>query len=219
MTDLIRDLPIDDRPRERLFEHGADTLSPSELLAILIGSGTRGVNAMQLARQVLKNGVNQLANLDVAQLAQVRGIGPAKAARIAAAFALARRGEKEDYKPFQLADFAKKLVATHAHHKQERLGAAIIDGANQIRRQAEIFVGTVRYTVVSPREIIQFALAHDATALVLYHNHPSGKTNPSYEDVTFTKKVAGALELCDIELIDHIIVGGKTYTAMKNSYF
>lgn len=220
MTDVIRDLPIDDRPREKLIERGAENLSNSDLLALLLGAGTRGVNAIQLAREVLKGGVENLSRLDVDQLSQVRGIGPAKAARIAASFELARRcGRRPAPKEFQLNEFAQKLIELHGRRKQERLGAAVLDGARQIRGMREIFVGTVTYTVVSPREIIHFAMMHDAKALVLYHNHPSGRTTPSFEDVTFTKKMDEALKLCEIDLVDHIIVGGKTYTALKGEFF
>ena len=219
MTDVIRDMPIDDRPREKLIERGAENLSNSDLVAILLGSGTRGVNAMQLARQIVRDGVDHLARLDIDQLSQVRGIGPAKAARIAASFELARRCGRWKPKRFELAEFAKKLITQHGHRKQERLGAAILDGAHQIRGQRELFVGTVTYTVVSTREIIHFAMLHDAKALVLYHNHPSGRTTPSFEDVTFTKRMDEALKLCDVELVDHIIVGGKTFTTLKGEYF
>ena len=219
MTDVIRDMPVDDRPREKLIERGAASLSTSELLAILIGSGTRGVNAMQLARQLLRDGVESLLRQDVEQLAMTRGIGPAKAARIAASFELSRRRRAPAKQEYDLVKFANKLVTMHGHRKQERLGAAILDGSRQICGQREIFVGTVNYTVVSTREIIQFAILNNATALVLYHNHPSGRTSPSFEDIAFTKKANEALKLCDIELVDHIIVGGKTYTSMKNEFF
>src|SRR5205085_10749222 len=134
---------------------GAPTLSNSELLALLIGSGTRGVNAMQLARQLLRDGVEKLAHQDVEQLASTRGIGPAKAARIAASFELSRRCQQPDREEYDLVKFAKRLIITHGQRKQERLGAAILDGSGQICAQREIFVGTVTYTVVSTRELIQ----------------------------------------------------------------
>ena len=220
MTDLIRDLPEDDRPREKLVERGVENLSNSDLVAVLLGCGTRGTNAIQLAREILKGGIENLARLDIDQLSQVRGIGIAKAARIAASFELARRcGRKPPPKEFKLVEFAEKVMHLHGHRKQERLGAAILDGSHQIRGMREIFVGTVTYTVVSTREIIQFAMMHDAKALVLYHNHPSGRTIPSFEDITFTKKMKDALNLCDIDLVDHIIVGRKTYTTMKGEYY
>lgn len=219
MTDVIRDMPIDDRPREKLIEHGAETLSTSELLAILIGSGTRGINALQLARRLLRDGVDRLARQHVDRLSSIRGIGPAKAARIAASFELSRRRRIKKTEAFKLADFAKKLVARYGQRKQERMGAAVLDGAHHISFTREIFAGAAEYTVVSTREIVQFAVMNNASALVLYHNHPSGRTTPSPEDVEFTKKARDALQLCDIELVDHIIVGGKTYTPMKGEYF
>lgn len=219
MIEVIRDLPVDDRPREKLLQHGAANLSNSDLVAILIGSGTRGVNALQLARQLLRDGVENLSRQDVEQLAVTRGIGIAKAARIAASFELSRRCTEPPRENYDLVGFAEKLVVKYGHHKQERMGAAILDGSRQIRKTREIFVGTVTYTVVSPRDIIQFAMMHDAAALVLYHNHPSGRTTPSPQDISFTKRMNDALKLCDIELVDHIIVGGKTYTSMKNDWF
>ena len=219
MTDVIRDMPIDDRPREKLIEHGAASLSKSELLAILIGSGTRGMNALELSRKLLRDGINRLAQQDVAQLASVRGIGPAKAARIAASFELSRRRHEPSKKKYYLGEFAKKLIAKYGHRKEERFGVAILDGDHQIARHREIFVGSVNYTVVSAREIVQFAVLNNATAIVLYHNHPSGRTKPSPDDVYFTKKMDEALKLHDIELVDHIIVGGKTHTSLKGEYF
>jgi DNA repair protein RadC len=215
MTDLIRDMPMDDRPRERLLEHGPAELSNSDLLAILLGSGTRGTNAIQLARQLLREGVETLARQDVADLAKIHGIGPAKATRLAAAFELSKRRQRLRKRPFDSQEFGKKLVHTVAHYRQERLGAALLDGRHQIVRQRQIFIGTVNYTLVSPREILQFALQHDAVAVVIYHNHPSGNTTPSREDIDFTKKLKSALQLVEIELLDHFIVAGKTFRSMK----
>jgi len=219
MTDVIRDMPVDDRPREKLIEHGAASLSKSELLAIVIGSGTRGMNALELSRKLLRDGVNCLAQQDVAALASVRGIGPAKAARIAASFELSRRRHEPSKKKYYLKEFAKKLIAKYGHRKEERFGVAILDGAHQIARNREIFIGSANCTVVSAREIVQFAILNNATAIVLYHNHPSGRTKPSPDDVHFTKKMDEALKLHDVELVDHIIVGGKTYRSMKGEYF
>ena len=219
MTDVIRDMPMDDRPREKLIEHGAASLSKSELLAIVIGSGTRGMNALELSRKLLHDGINRLAQQDVAQLSSIRGIGPAKAARIAASFELWGRRHEPHKEKYELKEFAKKLVAKYGHRKEERLGVAILDGQHQIARHREIFVGSVNYTVVSTREIVQFAVLNNAVGVVLYHNHPSGRTKPSPDDVHFTNKINEALKLHDIELVEHIIVGGKTYTGLRGEYF
>src|SRR5205823_3977711 len=170
----IRDMPIDDRPREKLLEHGPAELSNSDLLAILLGSGTRGTNAIQLARQLLREGVETLARQDVADLAKIHGIGPAKATRLAAAFELSKRRQRLRKHPYESHEFGKKLVQTLSQHRQERLGAALLDSHHQIVRQRQIFIGTVNYTPVSTREVLQFALQYDAVAVVIYHNHPSG---------------------------------------------
>lgn len=219
MSDVIRDMPIDDRPREKLIEHGAASLSTSELLAILIGSGTRGINALELSRKLLRDGINQLAQQDVARIATIRGIGPAKAARIAASFELSRRRREPAKVKYDLVEFAKKLVAKYGHRKDERLGAAVLDGSHQIVRHREMFVGSVDRTVVCTRDIVQFAVLNNATGIVLYHNHPSGRTTPSPDDVVFTKKLNEALQLCDVDLVDHIIVAGKTYRTLRGEYF
>jgi DNA repair protein RadC len=216
MTDLIRDMPIDDRPREKLLEHGPAELSNSDLLAILLGSGTRGTNAIQLARQLLREGVETLARQDVAALARIRGIGPAKATRLAAAFELSQRRRRSPRRPFDRKEFVKKLIQTAAHYRQERLGVALLDARQQIVRQRQIFIGTVNYTVVSTRDIIQFALQYDAISVVIYHNHPSGNSMPSQEDIHFTGKLFAALKLVDVELLDHFIVAGKSCCSMKD---
>jgi len=216
MTDVIRDLPIDERPRERLLEYGPTELSNSDLLAILLGSGTRGMNAIQLARQLLREGVETLARQDVADLAKIKGIGPAKATRLAAAFELSQRRRKLRREVYNRKTFVEKLIDALGKHRQERLGAAAIDAGGFITRQKLIFIGTVNYTVVSTRDIAEFALHHDAVKVVIYHNHPSGKSSPSNEDIKFTQKLSDALKLVDIDLIDHFIVAGKSYNSLKD---
>ena len=174
---------------------------------------------MQVARQLLRDGVDNLARQDVSQLARVRGVGLAKATRIAASFELARRCRRPTRRAFELNEFGEKLVASWGHHRQERLGAALLDGRHQVFRQRLIFVGTVNYTIVSTRDILQFAILQQATAVVVYHNHPSGNTGPSPEDVEFTKKLDEALKLVDIELRDHLIIGAHTFSSMKQKHY
>jgi DNA repair protein RadC len=216
MTDVIRDMPLDDRPREKLMEQGPSQMSNADLLAILLGSGTRGMNAIQLARHLLRDGVDGLAQRDVADLARTRGVGMAKATRLAAAFEISRRRRRMPREKFELKDFGEMLVETIAHYRQERLGVALLDARHHIMRRKQIFVGTVNHTVVSTREIIQYALQHDAVAVVIYHNHPSGNTEASGEDVSFTKKLRDALKLVDIELVDHLIIAGRRYASLKS---
>lgn len=218
MTDIIRDLPRDDRPRERLLMHGPETLSDAELVAILLGSGVPGKNAIQLARELLREGMSGLRSRDAKHLQQYAGVGPAKIARIAAAFEISRRivdGVPDEPPAFEPAVLGRALVASYARIRQERLGAAFLDSRHRILRQREIYVGTINNALVSTRDIIVDALMNDATAVVVYHNHPSGSPAPSEDDITFTDKLKYSLSTCDIELVDHLIVGRHGYYSLK----
>lgn len=217
MSTLISDLPVDDRPRERLLIHGAETLSDAELLAILIGSGLQGKNAIQLARELLAEGMTALRRREVSWLANTPGIGPAKAARIAAALEISRRihsGQPDDPPTFDPAVLGRQLVSRYAHHLQERLGAAFLDSRNRIMQQREIFVGTVNSALVSTRDVTRHALLESASGVVVFHNHPSGNPTPSAEDLTFTAKLKQSLDLIDVELVDHLIIGAQRYYSM-----
>lgn len=218
MTELIADLPVDDRPRERLLTHGAETLSDAELVAILLGSGVRGKNAIQLARELLANGLSSLRRCETSYLASINGIGPAKAARLAAALEMSRRidsGRPDEPPVYEPRILGPQLVTRYSHHTQERLGAAFLDSRGRILQQRDIFVGTINNAFVSTRDIIRYALLDCACGVVVFHNHPSGNPAPSAEDIHFTKKLQQSLELVDMELVDHVIVGEKRYFSMK----
>ena len=217
MTDVIRDLPRGDRPRERMMMHGAATLSDAELLAVILGSGVPGQNAIELARHLLADGIRNLRRRELANLADVRGVGPAKAARIAAVFEMSRRmssEQPEDPPAFDVNVLGRKLVSGYGHQTQERLGAAFLDSRHRIRRQREIYVGTMNNALVSTRDIIRFTLLERATAVVIYHNHPSGDPSPSDEDIAFTRKLTDSLSMIDIELVDHLVIGSHRFVSM-----
>jgi len=218
MNEVIRDLPRDDRPRERLLTHGPETLSDAELLAILLGSGLHGKNAIQLARELLGEGMSNLKQREANHLYAVPGVGPAKAARIAAAFEISRRmtsGEPEDPPTFEPTVLGRMLVSRCSRYRQERLGAALLDSRHRIIQQRDIFVGTVNNALVSTRDIIRVTLLENASAIVIYHNHPSGDPTPSAEDESFTTKLRDSLKLIDIELVDHLVIGAHRYYSMK----
>jgi DNA repair protein RadC len=218
MTQVICDLPRDERPRERLLMHGAQTLSETELIALLVGSGKRGKNAIELSRELLGDGINRLGQREISYLAAIPGMGVAKATRIAAAFELARRinsGEAEQPPDFDRHVLGRQLVKTYGRVTQERLGAVLLDSRHRIIRQKEIFVGTVNNALVSTADIVKFALLENALAVVVYHNHPSGNAAPSAEDEAFTKKLQFSLGTTDIELVDHLIIGAHGYFSMK----
>jgi DNA repair protein RadC len=218
MHELIADMPIDERPRERMLTHGATSLSDAELLAILLGSGIPGKNAIALARELLHEGFTALARNDAEQLAKRSGIGIAKATRILSAFEIARRiaSQKPEKRPLFDADvFGRGFITRSRALTQERLGALLLDSRHHILREREIFIGSVTRALVSTREVIRFALDANAAGVVLYHNHPSGDPAPSREDFSYTKKMRDSLNLIDIELVDHVIAGAHGYTSMK----
>lgn len=218
MTDVIRDLPRDERPRERLLAHGPETLSDAELLAVVLGSGVPGQNAIQLARQLLADGLARLHSLELTSLAKIRGVGPAKAARIAAIFEMSRRlasHEPEDPPPFEPSILGPKLIRGYGHHAQERLGAVLLDSRHRIIQQREIFIGTMDKAFVSTRDIIRFALIERGAGVVVYHNHPSGDPTPSDDDISFTRKLQHSLAMIDIELVDHLVIGAHRFHSMR----
>lgn len=218
MQELIADLPLDDRPREKMRRHGAQSLSDAELIALLLGSGTRGKNAIQLARELLHDGLDALGSASADSMARNPGVGPAKATRIGAAFEIARRlaaSETGDGQRYDDAAVARALISRYSHESQEHLGAVLLDSRHRLVKQCEIYVGTVARALVSTRDVVRIALEANATAVVLFHNHPSGDPAPSAEDLTFTKRIQQSLSLVDIELVDHLIVGAKRYCSFR----
>ena len=218
MHDLIADMPIDERPRERMLTHGAQSLSDAELLAILLGSGVPGKNAIALARELLPDGFTSLARNDAEQLARRNGIGMAKATRILSAFEIARRIAKHapgDPPHFDANVFGRGFIARSRALRQEHLGALFLDARNRILREREIYVGTAFTAFVSTREVVRFALDANAVGVVLYHNHPSGDPSPSDDDLRYTRRMCESLRLIDIQLIDHVIAGANGFTSLK----
>jgi DNA repair protein RadC len=217
--ELIADLPLDERPRERMKLHGATTLSDAELVAILIGSGTPGRSSIQLARALLADGLAALARRDWPAGKLTEGVGPAKACRIAAALEIGRRlaalgdGEREPVR--DSASLARPLIARYSHYVQERLGAIFLDSKNRIIREREIYVGTLNATTVSTRDVLRIALEENAGGLVAFHNHPSGDPSPSAEDIAFTRKLAEACRLFGIDFVDHLIIGENRYVSLR----
>jgi DNA repair protein RadC len=212
----IRDWPKSERPRERLVEHGPAALSDAELLAIFLRVGTRGKSAVDLARELLTSFGGDLVALgaaDVKLLASHTGIGQAKAAQLAAALELARRALTRPMKardalasPDAVRDWLRLTMAGLAH---EVFMALWLDAQNRLIAGEEIFRGTLTQTSVYPREVVKRALAHNAAAVILAHNHPSGLAEPSPADEVLTSSLRQALALIDVRLLDHFIVAGS----------
>lgn len=214
-TVAITDWPQQERPRERLLAQGPEALSDAELLAIYLRVGIRGRSAVDLARDLLQRFDGQLTRLATAplrQLATVPGIGPAKAAQLKASFELARRALHQEMKerdnfssPAQVRDWLRLQLAEQA---REVFLALWLDAQNRLIRSEELFAGTLSQTAVYPREVIKSALAHNAAAVILAHNHPSGLAQPSAADTTLTQTLKDALLMIDVRLLDHFIVAG-----------
>ena len=211
----IRDWPAAERPRERLVRHGAAALSDAELLAIFLRVGVRGKSAVDLARDLLACFDGDLASLAAAttrELACLPGIGPAKGAQLAASLELARRALAAPLKlkdalgsPEAVRDWLRLSLGKLPH---EVFVALWLDAQNRLIASEELFRGTLTQTSVFPREVVKRALANNAGAVILAHNHPSGLAEPSRADEVLTSSLKQALALVDVKLLDHFIVAG-----------
>jgi DNA repair protein RadC len=212
----ISQWPLQERPRERLLAQGAGVLSDAELLAIFLRVGSRGKSAVDLARELLDQFGGSLAELAAAKpeaLARLPGMGPAKAAQLAAVLELARRALGEELRrrdvlasPAAVRDWLRLKLAGLPH---EVFCALWLDAQNRLIAWDELFRGTLTQTSVYPREVVKRALACNAAAVILAHNHPSGVAEPSAADQALTRALKDALDLVDVKLLDHFVVAGR----------
>ena len=214
----IKNWAKDDRPREKLLSKNPRALSDSELLAILLVNGNRFKSAVDLAREVLllgKNNLNELARLSVKELMKIKGIGEAKAITIAAALELGRRRQAESFlmKPVitNSLDVASYLQTPLKDYRQEVFAVIFLNRANKINHFEIVSEGGITGTVADPRVILKKALEENAVSLILCHNHPSGNLKPSIADQELTLKIKEAAKFLDIKVMDHIIVSEEGY--------
>ena len=219
----IKNWAQDDRPREKLLHKGASALSNSELIAILINNGNKEKTAIDLAKEILKlgsNNLNELGKIGLKDLQQIKGIGEAKAITIAAALELGRRRhasatlEKTVIKSSR--DIAEYLRAVIKDFSYEVFAVLFLNRSNKINHFEIISRGGITGTVADPRIILKAALSYDATSLVLCHNHPSGSLKPSRADEELTKKIIEAAKYFDIRILDHIIVSEDGYCSFAD---
>lgn len=219
----LRDWPASERPRERLFAAGAEALSDGEVLAILLGTGIRGASATELARRLLEQlgGLAGVLGNGASELARTPGVGPARAARLAAALELGRRylAARGDARPALGApvDAARYLSARLLDLPHEVFCCLFLDTRHRLIRCEDLFRGTIDGATVYPREVVKRALQHNASAVIVGHNHPSGVSEPSEADRSITLKLAKALALVEIRLLDHLVVsrGGHVSLAER----
>lgn len=219
----INTWPKNERPRERLLNNGANSLSDTELLAIFIRCGIKGKTAIDLARELLHQygNVKDLLDLDQQAFCKLCGMGPAKYAQIQASLELAKRYTLHNMNAcdfMQDIETAKKYCMMQlSAHQREIFAVICLNNNYRVVNYTELFFGTLNRAVVHPREIVRLALKHNSSALIVTHNHLSGNAEPSKEDIALTKHLKSVLELVEINLIDHIIIGrGIGYSFAEN---
>src|SRR6266545_3220276 len=210
----IREMPRDERPREKLAAHGASALTDPELIAILLRTGVPGANAIEVARKLLKDygSLVGLSRCTVDELAGVRGIGPAKAVQLVAAFGLGQRLARETLSKQKIdsPELVNELVGSEMRRlRKESLRVILLDTRYHLVRVEEVSIGSVNESIAHPRDIFRPALVSSAYAVIVVHNHPSGDPSPSQADHSLTRRLAEAAELLQIKLLDHIIIGEK----------
>jgi len=219
----IRDCPQEERPRERLERLGPAALSTVELLTILVGTGTRRAPADRVARQILASQprLRALAARPPRDLAAIAGVGAATAARLAAAFEIARRLQRErrERGPLLATPGAvwRHLALELRDCERERFLALCLNARNELVREVVVSIGSLSASIVHPREVFKPALACSAAAIVIAHNHPSGDPAPSREDREVTRVLAEAGRLLDVPLHDHVIVGADAYFSFRDA--
>lgn len=222
-TEKIKDMVEEQRPYEKCEQRGVASLTDIELLAVLLRSGTRNLNSLEVAKKVLypqgrKGGLIRLHDLSVAQLMKIPGIGRVKALQIICIVELSRRLAKSSVSngpgfssPAKIAEY---YMEDMRHYKQEHMKLLMLNTKSRLLGETILSKGTVNASLVSPRDLFIEALQKNAVSIILLHNHPSGDPTPSREDILLTKRIKEAGDLIGIELLDHIIIGNNCYTSL-----
>ncbi len=215
----IKDIPKSDRPREKLIKHSAQFLSNSELLAILIGSGYKGKNVIQLAKDILsKYQSKNLPKLAYQEFISQKGIGKAAACRILAAFELATRlllDQDDEAVIIKTPDDVYQFLKEIGKYKKEHFIGLYLNARNQLIHQETVSIGGLNANIIHPREVFEPAIKYHAASAIVVHNHPSGNLQPSEEDLEITKRLVKSGKLLGIEIVDHLIIAGKKFFSLK----
>lgn len=220
----IMDWPADERPREKLLARGSQALSDAELLAIFLRTGVKGKSAVDLARELLDNfgGLRPLMCADQPAFCQHLGLGSAKYAQLQAVLEMARRHLFEQLQrgdAMENPDHTKHYLASQLrHYKHEVFAALFLDNQHRVIRFEELFTGTIDGASVYPREVVKKAISCNAAAIIFAHNHPSGVAEPSMADKKITQRLRDALELVDVRVLDHIVVGDELVSFAERGY-
>lgn len=225
MAIKIKELPISERPYEKLEIYGENTLTNAELLAIIIKNGSKNETSIELARKILKlnenidsENLNFLMDVSIEELERIRGIGRVKAIQLKAVCELARRINRPlDYRKKKVTepkDIVETIQGEMKYLKNEVLKVIILNSNNEILKIKEVFVGGTNFIEVSTKNILSEAVKMQAPNIILVHNHPSGNPSPSKKDLDYTKSIEEASKLLGIRLLDHIIIAGDSYTSI-----
>jgi DNA repair protein RadC len=219
----IADMPVDERPRERMARGGALALSDAELVGLLIEPGVRGKSSLDIARELVADGLLALARKEWIPGRPSGSLGPGRVARMAAALELGRRIaalSATSSEPVGQPDaLAPRLIARYAHSVQETLGGIYLDARQRIVSEREIFVGTLSSATVSPRDVFRFALHDHAASVIVFHNHPSGDPSPSQQDLAFTRRLVEVGEALEVPVLDHLIVASSGFVSLKERHY
>lgn len=225
---MMKDLPQDERPREKLMKRGSEALSNAELLAILLRTGTKEESALRLAERILvetgEEGLYGLAHSSIKSLMKRKGVGSTKAITIAAALELGKRVAMGDSQKRVIIrssdDIANYMMPRLRYFDKEYFYVVLLNTKNHVIAAPMISVGTLSESLVHPRELFKEAVNHSASAVILVHNHPSGDPSPSKEDIMMTKRIIEGGKLLDIKVLDHVIIGDNTYISLREQgYF
>jgi DNA repair protein RadC len=207
----IKDLPKKERPREKLLEKGARTLSDQELLAVMLGRGTQKDDVLSLSKKIVKviDGIG--LDFQAKDIIEIDGIGEAKATLLCAAFEFVRRRIKPEGLKIKFPADILPLIQHYGDRKQEHFICVSINGANEVMTVRVVTIGLINKSHVHPREVFADVIAERASAVIVAHNHPSGELNPSKEDIQITKRLKEAADILGLNLLDHIIFNTKGY--------
>lgn len=218
----IKDLPISERPREKLYSYGVESLSNAELIAIIIRTGYKDDTALDVAQRILNlddKGLPHLTNVSLEQLTEIKGIGECKAAQILAAIEIGKRitrwNSHDKIKVTSPSVIANLMMDEMRYLDKEHFNIALLDTKNQVLSVENISIGTLNASIVHPRDVFSMAIKKNANSIILLHNHPSGDPQPSSEDINITHRLVDVGNLVGIKVLDHIIIGDNRYISFK----
>jgi len=212
----IDELDTFDKPREKLIKKGVQSLKDYELLAIVLGSGTKDKDVLKLSREIIKLFEDDFENLSLEKLTAIHGLGQAKSAQILSAIELSKRHLIKQNKKITNADDIYAELQEYKDKRQEYFIVITLNGANHIIEKRVVSIGTLNSSLVHPREVFADALTDRAASIILAHNHPSGELAPSSEDLLITARLKESAKLLGIEILDHIIIAKDGYLSMRD---